>query len=310
MLAVPTKGFAKSATVHNVDLGICCDWLEASALFFGDSVTGADVVDVLVESGFYASQQFAWTLVEDVFGLLQYRSQVIGEAYPLRFSGVHRLEAKAGWQDFPDYSFCLTLSLAEGHAEWARTFGKNYTAQGELFENLTAEAVAKLLDWEVHTTGWSRTRVVQLTKVVREVADRLGETLGNVKRWSKERGKEAGLDLLSFKRFPDGRPGLPAYLWQCASGKDWDTKLKTPDLRMWGKMVDFTVSPMKGFSMPWAMVEGDFIHNAMLVDGLLLDRHRLLAAGFADRGWLSDELKANLNDWTSARIATLPRLER
>lgn len=65
MLKLPAKGFYRSVDRHNVDLGICCDWIEASALFCGEDIAAADIVDVLRESEIYKTQDFAWALVND-----------------------------------------------------------------------------------------------------------------------------------------------------------------------------------------------------------------------------------------------------
>lgn len=310
MLALPTKGFQRSVNVHNVDLGVCSDWLEASALFSDNEITGSDVVDVLRENEIYRDQDFAWELFTDALNGLNTRARIMGEGYPLDLTGRVRIKRKDEWSDFTAYSFCLLLSLADTHPTWARTFGSDFTEQGELFEDLTAESVAASMHgWTIHTTGWTRTRTNRLTTVVLQIADLLGEATGNIARWSKQTAKESGLDLLCFRSFPDGRVGIPVYLCQCASGSDWQSKLKTPDLKIWGKLIDFASTPKKAFSMPFALSDKDFIQHCNVVDGLLLDRYRLLAPGIEARDWISNDLRTRLIDWMTPRVATLPQLE-
>ena len=146
----------------------------------------------------------------------------------------------------------------------------------------------------------------RLGAIVADVAARLGETTGDIIRWSRQKANEAGLDLLCFRPFPDGRVGVPVYLIQCASGGDWHTKLKTPDLRIWTKVIDFAADPKKAFSMPFALSASDFTFHCNLVDGLLLDRYRLLAPGQAQREWITPQLTTELVAWARPRVAALP----
>lgn len=308
MIALPSKKFALSVKQHNVDLNVFCDWIEGSALFLEVEVSGSDLVDVLRENSIYKSQDFAWEMVSDAFAAINQRSRMLGQGYPFTLEN-DTLRGKADWKEFAPYSFCLALSLAYSHPQWAAQFGNDFTEQGELFELLSAEAVQKLLGWEVFRTGWSRSKTTALRGVARDVAERLSEFTGELTRWTKAEGKEAGLDLVSFRPFSDGRPGTPVLLWQCASGRDWSKKLKTPDLRIWGKAIDFTISPNKGFSMPFALDDNDFRYHANIVDGLLLDRGRLLSPGQAKLDWLDPALAQRLNDWVAPRIGELPALE-
>jgi len=157
MLALPEKGFRRSITAHNVDPVICCDWLEACALFEGTEVTGSDVVDLLREQEIYAEQDFAWELVGDSLSRLKERKRLLGEGYPFDFQP-SRILPRSGWRDYPAYSFCLALSLASAYPNWSRT-GADYGKQGRLFEALTAESVKlSLPGWDVHATGCLATR--------------------------------------------------------------------------------------------------------------------------------------------------------
>jgi hypothetical protein len=302
MLAVPESGFQRSVNKHNVDLITCCDWLEASALFSGDAVSGSDAVDVLRESEIYADQNFAWELIADAFAAINERGNVVGEGYPFKTDST-RLEVRGGWKSYPAYSFCLALSLSSAYPGWARAFGKNHTDQGALFEKLTAESLKlSLLGWDVHVTGWSRKTPAKLQAVVAHVAKFLGETVGDVKTWSAEDANEAGLDIVCCRTFPDQRGAKPAFITQCASGKGWEGKLKEPSVRVWAKLIDVPFDPKKAFSMPFALSDGEYKKKCLIVEGLLLDRHRLLAPGHAAVDWVSGALKRELNEWTNTNL--------
>jgi hypothetical protein len=233
----------------------------------------------------------------------------MGAGYPIQVHGA-RIRSKENWEYFPSYCFCLALSIAGSYPDWARSFGRDYTQQGELFEALTAEsAVISLGGWTIHPTGWTRTRTQRLNQIVTEIAQKLGEATGDILRWTKDTAKEAGLDLLFYRPFPDGRVGVPVFLCQCASGEGWERKLKTPDLRIWCKIIPFASDPKKAFAMPFTLSDSDFVRHCNSIDGFLLDRQRLLSPGRTQRDWLSQELSARLNDWTRARIGSLPDAE-
>ena len=312
MLALPRRGFQRSVNQHNIELAVCCDWLEATALFTDEgSVTGAEVVDVLRENEIYATQEFAWELVNGAFANIQERRRLLGAGYPLHLANRTRLERSQGWERYPGYTFCLTLSLAYAYPEWARAFGPDFTVQGELFERFTAESVqASFAGWSVRATGWTRTNTRGLRAIVDEVATLLGEATGDLLRWTKRSAKEAGLDLLCFRAFPDGRVGVPVFLVQCASGLDWKAKLRTPDLRIWTKIITFASNPKKAFATPFALQDSDFIQSCNVVNGLLLYRFRLLAPGRALHDWLSEDLTSRLTEWVRPRILSLPVSER
>jgi hypothetical protein len=144
---------------------------------------------------------------------------------------------------------------------------------------------------------------------VKEIANMLGEATGEVRRWTRDTAKEAGLDLLCFLPFPDRRVGVPVYLTQCASGGDWEGKLNTPNLNIWTKVIIFVSRPKKAFSMPFALDSENFIRHCNVVNGLLLDRHRLLAPGINKRDWVSDKLAGELVAWITPRVDQLPSAE-
>jgi hypothetical protein len=193
MIGLPTRGIAASVNVHNVDRSIFCDWIEANVLFLGEEVTGSDLVDILTENNIYKSQGFAWQFVEDVFLILELRSRLVGEGYPLRRTD-DGFEVKGEWEDYAPYAFCLMLSLARSHNAWLReNFGADFTHQGELFELLTAESITQSLSgWKVHLTGWTRSRTVAIKQVVSEICSQVNEAAGDVLRWTASTAKEAG----------------------------------------------------------------------------------------------------------------------
>lgn len=307
MLELPEVGFQTSVDSHNVRLDVLADWVEASVLLLGGKISSTEVVDVLCENEVYRSQDFARERIGDAWIELGRRMQALGgstKPVALRRSGI---EASCTWREVPAYAFCLVVAIQAWFAGWARQFGPNYTRQGELFERIVEEAL-RAQGWSTARTGWSRTHPRKLGQVIQRVADELAErVIPGGQRWTKAGANEAGLDVLCFRPFRDGRGGRPVFLVQCASGARWEEKLGSPDLHVWQKLLDFSVHPARGFAIPFALCEDDFRHVCTRTNGLVLDRYRLLQAPWAVRcGWMTAGLRADLIEWLEPRIAQLP----
>lgn len=311
MLRLPTRGFAVSKTAHNVRLGPLVDWLEGCVVFADTRVSQSDVVDALQEEGLYSSQDFANERVGNAWTELTRRQKCLRDACPFTING-SGLDRVVAWDKAPAYAFCLMLSLQVAYPkEMAAITKRDYTRQGELFERLTSESLAKA-GWSVHTTGWSRAKPESAQQKIEAVAQHILEpVMPNRARWTKERAKDAGLDVVCTRPFPDGWGGRPLYLVQCASGNDWTEKLGAPELGLWRKFIDFTTAPMRALAMPFAPEADEFRHAAVTEGlGLLLDRHRLVAhSGTSGQSWPSAQLTRDLNKWIAPRVKTLPKID-
>jgi hypothetical protein len=305
-----TRGFARSITTHNVDVNVMADWIEGSALFMTDSkLTGSEVVDSLIEEEVYEEQSLCWARVEEAMQEIKRRSRLRAVA-PLRVSKQRIERVIADWRDVPAHSFLLLLTLAQRYDNWAQVMPIDYNEQGQLFENVTKESLmSQFPDWVIHSTGWSRVTPTKLSNLVAEIAHLLGEVQGEVKAWTNPEAKEAGLDLLCFRPFADGLVGIPLLLMQCASG-DWKEpgKLKTPDIDIWSKIIIFASQPKRAFATHYAFLKDEFRKVAGKVNGVLIDRYRLLHDK-PDLKWLSLPLKDDLIKWLDARIQKLPDLK-
>lgn len=316
MLLLPTKGVSRtvSADADNVKLDALCDWIEGSVLFCQSEISKIGVVEILREGAIYESQDRAIRKVEDAWTEIRRRLSCIGNGVPISVSD-EWITPTVRWRDAPGYCFCLALSFSMWYPDWANQFGPDYTEQGTLFEDLTRESLTvQLTDWKIHPTGWSRTNHLKLKEIVAQVASVLGEAEGEVHKWTSESANDGGLDLLCFRPFQDGRVGIPVYLMQCASGRsgsrDWYAKLKTPDLDVWTKIIQFASAPQRAFATPHAFLDKKFFRVANLVQGLLIDRCRLLRAGSMNQNWVSRGLSTRLITWLKSRIKEMPGISK
>jgi len=310
MLALPTSGISRSITTHNIDLDMLCDWIEASVLFEEDELSQTDVLDTLMEENIYAEHDMGLEIVTSAWTEIRRRQSWVAEGTPFSITR-GRISRVREWKTIPGHSFCLLLSLAKVYSGWARQFGSDYTEQGELFEELTKESlVHQFRDWNFFLTGWSRTRTTHIRDLVERIALELGESKGNISRWTNDDKNDAELDILCYRPFRDGRVGVPVYLIQCASGGNWESKVHTPRLEIWNRLIDWAAHPKKGFAIPFAMINGKFIQKCGLVDGLFLDRYRILGAVKYRKRWISPQLRRRLVAWSSGRVSALPRRDR
>lgn len=315
MLALPTSNFSQPIGTppeieHTIELSVLCDWIEGSVLFDNEDLSKADIVDVLKEEEVYDDPDVAMALVNDAWNELQDRLVWIGGKGPFSFFS-QSIKSEGSWEENPAHSFCILLSMPQCYDNWSTAlYQGDYSEQGRLFEALTKVSIEhQFSDWEVYPTGWSSKNPVKLSNIVDEIANRLGEIKGELQPWTNPRTKDGGLDLLCYRPFLDNRGGVPVYLMQCASGKDWENKLHRPNLNVWTKIIKFMAKPRKAFAIPFALPDKKFKATCTEVNGMLLDRYRILAAGNYNTEWISDSLKTDIIDWITPRLQKLERYD-
>jgi hypothetical protein len=311
MLELPESGINPYRKGHQTDLSVFCDWLEGSLLFAGyDRLSRSDIKDVLMDEHLYSQQDKASELLDDVWREFDRRISALGRTYPIQVENL-RLQRAATWRQSPAYSFCLLLSYAERYPKWRKAFGADFNEQGLLFERLTVEALEQELDgWKIHSTGWSRAQAAGLRTIVEDVRARLGEEAGKPEKFPKYRvAKDAGLDVVVSRPFSDNRIGFPLYLVQCASGAKWEGKRNQPNPHVWRTLIDFAVIPKKALAIPFALQDDDFWFSCRAMDGMLIDRMRLLSGGRRQPDWVSNDVKRRLIAWMSPRVKKLPRYD-
>jgi hypothetical protein len=308
MLAIPENGMSPYLNGHASDMNVFCDWLEGSLLFASNGrISLSDVKDILMEEQFYTDQDKASEWLAFAWRELDRRKTAIGKSYPVEIETL-RLVRAATWRQSLAYSFCLLLSYADRYKKWSQSFGKDFTEQGLLFEQITAEALkCELGGWNIHATGWSSARAASLKTIVTEVRALLGEEAGDLTKFPKYKvAKDAGLDVVLFRPFSDNRIGFPLYLVQCASGAKWEGKRHQPNIEEWRTFINFAVLPKKALAIPFALPDDEFWWNCRHMNGMLIDRMRLLSGGRATPNWIPTEVKRRAIIWMLPRVQGLP----
>jgi hypothetical protein len=309
MILLPTRGVAGQQPAvkrHRIEIDVFADWIEASVLFEDIAVSITDVVCVLLEEELYEDQDFARDMVQSAWLEIEQRGKRSSGHYGVTIEGNW---ARASVENTTKiaHRFLLTLSLATYYDWWHNTFGPNYTTQGKLFESLTEMALKALTPgWSIFSTGWKGDiSDSDFLAIADQVAICLNTDPVIKHKWDLERAKDLTLDLLVYWPFSDSRQGVPYIMIQCASGRNWDDKLKDPDIDQWRKLLNPDCLPLRGVSIPFCLPDNRFRKASAKTAGLLLDRCRILFAARQEIDWMNEMLKDEINVWMKPRIAEL-----
>lgn len=119
---------------------------------------------------------------------------------------------------------------------------------------------------------------------------------------------DAGVDVVVWWRFGDGRMGSPVLLAQCTVQLEWGEKVSDIPLKLWEKWIDFdTVPPQTALVIPFAVNPASALWNDRTVTaGVIVDRLRLME--LLDE--LEDEVLAEMVDeptreWVATELRSL-----
>ena len=309
MIQVPQVGFLQSSNKSNVCPNALGGWLQGIVLFDQKEATKSDVVDILIEQQICTdrAQDLAHEIAEDGWNELRQRKSWGGLPDSVLIAS-KRLEDGADWLDHPIRSFLLLLSLFRIFPDWASK-NRDYVNQGNLFEEVVEAICPALLPgWIAYRAGWSPENAKSVRKVVDELRHRIHiEGALDLEEWHGPGTKDAGLDIVCYRKFSDQREALPVYFLQCASGKNWRDKLKTPNPEQWQKFMNSAVQPSTGIVAPFIVQSRELKTAALIGQSIIFDRLRLLSAADCHEVQLSHELKDRLVEWMQPRIDSLPR---
>jgi hypothetical protein len=179
----------------------------------------------------------------------------------------------------------LAISLAPNVVE------KPYNALPPLFERITVKLLTAFLGEgaQGYRTGWPSLsdRPTRFKEVVEMLHKQTDEWVWNNQPDLEDdpgpkRVKDAGVDVVVWKRLPDGRIGSLFFLGQCACGTDWTGKYAdlNPQLIRDKWLRDLSIArEIRVFSIPFHVPSRARWREAGLASGLVLDRVRLTILG-------------------------------
>lgn len=186
------------------------------------------------------------------------------------------------------YEFLLSLTLRGRKAGAPGQYGER------LFEDLCAEVLHSYLGkasdgLSSFVFGFPR-RIQQkgFAKAVDRLCADLGEGIGHKEAPETPGQKDARLDVVAWRRFPDRKPGQLIAFGQCATGEDWFDKINELRPSRWCRAwlrEPPLVDPITGFFTP-RRVERDQWRIASIYGGIVFDRCRI--------SWLVTEASGSL----------------
>lgn len=263
------------------DVESITDWVELMITINQNSMSKSQMNSAIEMS---SGEEPPETLADDVWVELERRKLLYGDVPPYELEP-RSVSFSLDYKRNPEYVVCLFLSIIGN----AREPGPS----GKLFERLSSEAISQYLKGETLLFGYpSQKKVVDITKILHETLIRELPHSDN----------DGGLDVVGWIPFKDQRPSQVVMLFQCAAGKNWESKLTQLSLQYWGSMISWKAPPCRGFTAPVIISDRDFDKKAYH-GGVLLDRARIYKNTFSKT--FQGNLKAELLTWVDNTISEL-----
>lgn len=240
------SGFALPITKNPLRLA---DWMELQALVAGDgSCSRSDLETNLRRSGLFApteeteptgEQDAADELILETFTEMELRGIAAGSAYPFELNlAAGTLVRRGDVATFAPYVFLLCLSY------WGKTEAATKKKPfRRMFENLCCLAARNFVGGSVARFAAPRSAlpaayqaaVERLPTSFNKAVTRLCELMGEGVEYRDQptmNSQDDKLDIVAWRDFPDKRKGKLVIFGQCASGNDWETKLRELNPRL------------------------------------------------------------------------------
>lgn len=265
------------------DVNNMADWLEIRALGAADgNASRSDLRRALVQSGVLADVsergEADEVLADNAFGELMDRAISCGAAYPFTLGG-GLLQARDDIENYWPYIFCLLLSLC------GRDRSQPTARPTSMFEEVAETAARAYVSGQSMKFGFPR-RVLPsgFVEAVNTLCRGMHEGVEAKRRPSSRHAKDARLDIVAWRPFPDGRSAQLILFGQCAAGTNWTTKLT--ELQP-GVFTDLywteppAVPPVKAFFTPFR-INADNWYEIAKPAGIVFDRCRIAHFAFGE----------------------------
>lgn len=246
------------------------DWIETALVVRGSQPIGLDPLHSFFEKYHGLEPQRVNVGLRE----MERRARLLGERYPFKIHGEYAVQAVSGAAQ--SVYIAVTL-MAPGGAvrEYIAQAPDETMAVG--FENVTVDAVSNL--WgdagQALRFGWPSDigRPPEFDLAIRWLAEKVGVEVGQGYR--QPRRKDGGVDVVSWRPFPDGRPGFPLVLVQCTLQDNLLAKGMDIDARLWSSWLSMDFDPITAIATPAALAAGP-TWDELALKYLVLDRIRLV----------------------------------
>ncbi|MCX6738083.1 MAG: hypothetical protein NTY11_01525 [Candidatus Parcubacteria bacterium] len=276
------------------------DWLEINALLDADHSSSTEDLTSLLKIEYSDKDDKIESLCTDVSSELLSRMRKIDDAYPFSFNGkLLKIKNTRSFKNQFTYLFCLFISyigLDKGTKELKVWSSKDISNLFEKISTIVAcnflsckEVNAQSLQFGAPRMEWKK-EAQSFKKALEILKSLINE--GNVKsNPTSSRRKDAGLDVIAWRQFPDGRTSKLFLLGQCATGNNFKQKRRDiNDLRQYYSFWDMP-GVIFSFFIPHEVDEFDWQAFYYPDVGILFDRSRI---AFWAKEWDGGKFKSKI----------------
>lgn len=203
---------------------------------------------------------------------IERRAPLAENVYPYRISDGGVIRVESTFTAVYDLMSLLSMESTPMRAEG------DYSEADLLFDAVVREAAAKALGPEGRSLifGWPARngRPTDFSPAVTWAGEQMGIPDGLLDRPTEE--KDAGVDVIAWRPFKDGRTGFLVVLYQDTLRADYVNKAREVVPSMWYRWLQFGTLPKTGFAIPFTIPAGDdrWLKLTYSAD-VLLDRLRI-----------------------------------
>ena len=207
--------------------------------------------------------------------IMERRKALLGPKYPFEVNEFAVVFDQS--MSNSNYLYFLLMTRPNYPVSWQT--GIPTQEESDLFEEVVALALKEYLGdaAEAIPFGWPSKfgRPQEFHLAINWLAEKLGLKLGSAFR--PPRKKDGGVDVVAWKPFKDRRSGFPIYLIQCTLQKEYVSKSRDIDLRIWAGWLELDRDPVTVLAIPRAIAPGEG-WNEVTANSIIFERFRLVEA--------------------------------
>jgi hypothetical protein len=204
--------------------------------------------------------------------VIERRAQILRDLYPFEINELAVVLDRSKCET--SYVYLLLASRPSYSFKWQTSSPTN--EESEVFEVFVSKCLENYLgtDAQAIPFGWPSKfgRPMEFHLAINWLADKLGIKQGSGFR--PPRRKDGGVDVVAWKPFKDRRTGFPVYLVQCTLQKEFTSKARDIDLRLWAGWLEMDRDPMTILAIPKTVPPGEQ-WNEISANAIIFDRLRL-----------------------------------
>lgn len=246
------------------------DVLETLLLSVEDRALGFHQLDVLSTQ---VASEFDFR-VDVTLNHMRARQNLLGDLYPFEVLPVGVVKRPAC-----ELSPYVSLLILSPEGIFRRMASARDIDRASLeFERLMEQAIKGLSGPGTSSIrfGWPSEvgRPLEFPDAIAWLGEQMGLRLG--RGFRPPRRKDGGVDIISWRKFRDGKSAFPIFLVQCTIQSDLLKKSEDIDLRNWAYWLEFSRDPQPILAAPQELSGQDENWNELSLKCLVLDRPRIL----------------------------------